>query len=578
MSSRRTVGLRYALWLLGLMAVAGTVVMVANNPFTTFGGMGPWWRAGEAAAAGSLIIAAVLAAGSGRRSLVTAAAATAFLLMAVEWGGWASGPAWLRNLADASAGPLVAAATTTVMVGAGVASRLRRPVLAAAAGGAASFVLARVVLVDPFRDPRCWRLCTPNPLAATESTAPGRVMVALGTAVLVGSVVVGVVLVAARGRRWIVGIGGAAMLGGLATSSAAALTVTVDPHGLLFRGAFVAAVAGAAVVAAGVVLARLREWRLRVALYGVVDEVRAALPGSLEPGLARALDDPNLRLLYWSPAQDSYVDLHGQTASVRSDGGRTVTTIMRRGEPVALLEHDRSIEAPRIERVIGPAFRLMLENEQLRAATLAELAELRASRARIVERADLERRRLERNLHDGAQQRIVGIALLLRALEARRPATAGRDAGEPLLRRADQLVATTLDDLRQLARGIHPAALTDGGLIAAVSDLAETSTDLAIRLDALPPGRYPPGIEAAAYLVVNESVADARRRAATTLSVCAGVRGGTLVVELVDDGPQSAAGHATTDLDDRVGALGGRLMVAATGTGTRVCLELPCAS
>jgi signal transduction histidine kinase len=576
MSGAVGAGLRHAVWPAGAVVIAATVAMSAGNRFTTYGGAGPGVRAATAAAAAALLGAAALTWRAGTRGAAPALAVAGVLWSVPEWVGWSDGPAWARALAAASSGAVLAAATLAVAALAGVSARRWRLVAALAVGGALLVALARILLVDPFLDPRCARLCGHNPLVVVESAAPGRVVVWLGTSALaVGAAVA--VASALGGRRRGLAVAGACLVGGLAVTGAARLAVTEDPGLPVFALGFGASILGAVLLAAGLAIGRLREWRRRVALYRVVDELRAATPGSLDGTLARVLGDPALRLWYWSPARDGYVDAAGRPVIAEATGPRAVTSIRRHGHPVAALEHDAAIDGATIERVIGPAVRLSLENEQLRAATLGELAELRASRARIVERSDAERGRLERNLHDGAQQRVVGLALLLRALRTRTAPPPG-GAAEARLDRAAGLVAGVLDELRTIARGIYPAVLADGGLRAAMPDLAESSTDVAVRIVSLPAGRQPPGVEAAAYLVVAQALVEARRRAATTLSIAAERRNGTLVVDLVDDAPPGGERHPLGDLDDRVGALDGRLVVAAGAAGRRVRLELPCGS
>ncbi len=195
------------------------------------------------------------------------------------------------------------------------------------------------------------------------------------------------------------------------------------------------------------------------------------------------------------------------------------------------------------------------------------------SRARIVERAENERRHLERNLHDGAQQRVVSLSLLLRMLRNRAPA----GTAAALAVRAEALAKATLEELRRVARGIYPAVLADAGLAGAVLDLAESSTDVAIRVGQIPNARYKGTVETTAYLVIAAAIADARSRCATSLSVSALEHDYALVVDIYDD-VRSGPSHGCTALVDQVGALGGRLFMEPQPPGTHVRLELPCGS
>jgi signal transduction histidine kinase len=203
--------------------------------------------------------------------------------------------------------------------------------------------------------------------------------------------------------------------------------------------------------------------------------------------------------------------------------------------------------------------------------------EVTASRARIVQAGDAERRRLERNLHDGAQQRFVSLALGLRLAQSQ--LSADPVAAADLLSQASEELALGLEELRELARGIHPAVLTDRGLAAAVEALATRAT-LPVELNGLPSERLPEPIEAAAYYVVSESLTNvAKYASASRANVDLARDNGLLVVEVSDDGVGGAdpgKGSGLRGLTDRVEALGGHLHVSSeTGLGTTVRAELP---
>jgi signal transduction histidine kinase len=201
--------------------------------------------------------------------------------------------------------------------------------------------------------------------------------------------------------------------------------------------------------------------------------------------------------------------------------------------------------------------------------------EVRTSRARLVAAGDEARKRLERNLHDGAQQRLVGLLLSLRLARAR---AADDPALGPLLDAAIDELGAALSELRELARGIHPAVLTESGLPAALQVLA-SRLPLEITID-VPDGRYGEPVEAAAYYVVSESLANVSKYArATTASVSIRTKGERLVVLVEDDGiggADASRGTGLRGLSDRVSALDGRLSVdSPIGAGTRVRAELP---
>jgi signal transduction histidine kinase len=234
---------------------------------------------------------------------------------------------------------------------------------------------------------------------------------------------------------------------------------------------------------------------------------------------------------------------------------------------VALLAHRPGLlDDPRLVEEIAATARLALDNERLQAQNRAQLQDLRASRARIVERGDAERRRLERDLHDGAQQRLVSLALSLRLAQLED----GADPDITALREAEAGVRQALEELRELARGLYPVALTEEGLGAALEALAEQAAS-PLMLRRLPQERLEPSVEAAAYFVVAETLKRSRPRRAAVDAVHAD---GRLVVEVeTDEEPP----QELTDLEDRVGALDGRLLIqAAPEGGTRIRAELPC--
>jgi signal transduction histidine kinase len=226
----------------------------------------------------------------------------------------------------------------------------------------------------------------------------------------------------------------------------------------------------------------------------------------------------------------------------------------------------------------GPAG-LSLENRLLRAQLREQNAELRASRARLVAAADAERRRLERDLHDGAQSRFVAIALELRRAHAKAPP--GSEMAQ-MLDRAIAELGTGLEELRELARGIHPAVLTERGLDAALDALAARAP-LPIEVVGALGGRIAEPVEIAAYYVVSEALANvAKYSGAGHAAVRVEHIDGRLVVEVADDGIGGArpeAGSGLRGIADRVGALDGRLVVdSPMGAGTRVRVEIPCAA
>ncbi len=246
------------------------------------------------------------------------------------------------------------------------------------------------------------------------------------------------------------------------------------------------------------------------------------------------------------------------------------------GRRVAALVHDPALEdEPELLEAVGAAASLALENARLQAELHAQLAEVRASRARIVEAGDAERRRLERDLHDGAQQRLLGIRL---ALQLARGRIDDKNGVDELLAEADAEVVGALDELRTLARGIHPPILTDEGLGPALAALARRAP-VPVQLD-VTPERLPERVEATAYFVASEALANVAKHAhASQASLAIGRANGSVSVEVSDDGVGGAdmGGAGLRGLRDRVEALDGSLSVeTARGAGTRVRAVIPC--
>lgn len=318
----------------------------------------------------------------------------------------------------------------------------------------------------------------------------------------------------------------------------------------------------------------------RSAVGDLMIELRADLaPSDLQDALVRALRDPSLTLAYWLPDFQSYVDLDGQPVEVPDRDGRATTLIGRNGAHVAALLHDRALDDERdLLDGVTAAAGIALENARLHAELRARLEELQGSRARVIAAGQRERQRLERNLHDGAQQRLIALSLELSLLEQR--LRADPDA-QVRLDQARAEIALSLEELRDVAHGIHPAVLSGHGLEVALESIvarAPLPVRLLIDLD----GRLQEQLEVAAYYVVSESLANIGKHAeASSATVDVVRKNGQIVVEVVDDGIGGAdteRGTGLRGLADRVEALGGRLRVwTPTGGGTRVRAEIPCA-
>jgi signal transduction histidine kinase len=320
-------------------------------------------------------------------------------------------------------------------------------------------------------------------------------------------------------------------------------------------------------VALGVGWGLYRERRARGAVAELVVELgRAPRPGALRDALAEALGDPSLEVAYRRQGSEVYVNAAGLPVEATPGPGQSVTPLLRGDTPVAALVHDaRLSDQPGMVEEVVSAARLALQNEQLQAEVRAQLEDLRASRTRIVEAADAERRRLERDLHDGAQQRIVGLSLALQLLRNQ----LGRDP-DPLLETridtAQEKLRQSLAALRELAHGIYPAVLGDEGLAAAVEVLAEQA-EVPIRFEALTENRFQAAVENAAYFTVAEAIKDAAEA-----SISIEQEDGRLVVR-VRSSPNGAEPDRL-EIADRVGALDGSVTVL----DGEIRAEIPCGS
>ncbi len=322
--------------------------------------------------------------------------------------------------------------------------------------------------------------------------------------------------------------------------------------------------------------------RSRVVAAAAVSELVARLGGerghgALRTALADALGDPTLQVAYWLPQRRRWVDGAGADFTTPGPGdGRATTPVEQDGRPVAMLVHEAADE-PELVRAVGGAAALALDNERLEAELRANVQELRASRARIVESADVARRRIERDLHDGAQQQLVALALVLQT--ARRQVDRDPDQARALLDDARGALDDALRDLRELARGIHPAVLSDRGLGFALEALAGRAT-VPVEIAQAPEERLPDAVEAAAYFVVAEALTNVARYAQAEQAVVAVAReNGRVVVRVSDDGVGGAdpsGGSGLRGLGDRVAALDGTLDVESPpGGGTTVHAVIP---
>jgi signal transduction histidine kinase len=384
-----------------------------------------------------------------------------------------------------------------------------------------------------------------------------------------------------RARRILAPLLLAAITVGLRAVFESIFTFAERPSAILYEYLFWWQIAAFIALPVALLAGLLRARLARAGVGDLVLELERTPPQGIRAALSRALNDPTLEVLFWLPERNGFVDAAGRGVELPKGHNRTVTTLEHDGEPLAALVHDPSLlEEPKLVEAAGAAARLALENARLHAETRAQLEQVRESRVRIVTTADEERRRIERDIHDGAQQRLVALAVQLRS--AQRRLQKGSDP------EVDRLLAATVaelklavEELRELARGVHPAILTEDGLAAALESLV-SRIPFPVDLDAAG-GRLPAQVEATAYFVACEALANVVKHArASTATVRTVRRNGLLVVEVEDDGIGGAVarnGSGLRGLADRVEALGGRLRVESPAEGgTRIVGEIPCAS
>ena len=425
---------------------------------------------------------------------------------------------------------------------------------------AAGAALAWVLVWDPYSDVGCVLACGENPLAIHADPRAARALMDLFLAATVAAGALTAAVTVRPSRFW---PGGIAVLV-LAVEAAMRLQGrgrVPDAFAILLYQARSAslAVVGVALVAAAA--GRIRRRQRLVRLAASLDASPA--PGTYAASLGEVLGDPSLDIGYAVAGQDRYVHADGRPFDGPNER-QVATRLERKGTPVAMIVHQPE-HAEAITSGLGAAVRLAIDNERLQADLRSKLADLRTSRQRVVERSDAERLRLERNLHDGAQQR-----LLMLGHQLRRALQQDPDAG-PWLGPVIGDVDAALSDLREIGHGIYPGILESLGLHAALDALVDGPVPF--RLSAAPTARLEAPIERAAYLVVataltaGGAVSDSDGSPVTaTLTL----QNGWLTVRV--SGVRGLSDLGVEGLEDHVGALGG----AITFAGDTIVSELPC--
>jgi signal transduction histidine kinase len=369
-------------------------------------------------------------------------------------------------------------------------------------------------------------------------------------------------------------LAGAVMIGGTLALAASARLGGVDLDAAIAWGYYTAVAVTAVGLSADLLWGR---WTHAAVTGFVVDLGDRFEPDALRAALARALGDPDVEVAYRVAGVDDWVDEAGRAVRLPDGAGRAVTFVHDEGEAVAALVHDPVALADReLLDSVAAAARLAVVNVRLQAEIATRIGEVAASRRRLVEARDDESRRLGDRLHAGAEQRLAG----LRDRMSRLAAECDGEAGVTLRQLAGDLDAARAELLR-FARGVHPRSLTEGGLSKALDELVAQAA-VPVRLE-VPPGRFPPAQEAAAFFLCSEGLANVAKYAAgASADIAVRATRSGLLVHVADNGPGGAVlarGSGLRGLADRVEALGGTLRVdSRTGAGTRLEAVLPIAS
>jgi signal transduction histidine kinase len=514
-----------------------------------------------------------------RRAMRVAASLAACGWFASTWVGWLGAPPVARSIGMVVE-PVVVAAVVHLVLAAPDGRLRTRPTRLAVASlwtATAVYSIGRAAVRDPFLDLYCWSNCEDNVFVI--SARPGLAR-RLDDAWIVLTVVAGLMLAAyALGRLgwsstvvrrtlWPVLVP-AVVFGAALMAFGAALAVRrpEDPGDVLFSSLYLLRAWAIVALAWGLGWTLARAQRARVAVAQLADDLGAApAPGSLAAALAHGTGDPDLAVVYPHDGKQ-YVDAAGVTVELRRIAeDRTATPIVRNGEQIAVVVHDPAVvNAEQLRTEIGAAARLAIDNERLRAQVLAQLAELRGSRARVVEAGDAERRRLERNLHDGAQQRLLALSYEIRLAHAGARACGDRQLTTQL-EAAEACAAEAITELRELAHGIYPAVLTESGLGAALWSLADTA-QVPVEVDHVPDERLPSLVERTAFVVIADAVGAAARLGADHVVLRVAREADRLTVDV-----RGAGSGPLLHLADRVGAVGGQLHIDQQGLRA----ELPC--
>ena len=524
----------------------------------------------------SLLIAGAVAAAdpaTGALGLLGTAAGVAWL--APIWTGWEHGPPAVRSVSMVLAWflpPVLLHFALAAPFGRLVGTRRRAAVMMGYLVTAIA-AIGTAITRDPFLDPNCWANCTDNIFLAASHPAAAEWFRAVWLwAAMIGGALAAVVAITGirtatpvvRATGWVLLI--AVCLANLAELTYSAALIRLPSENLssaVLLAIFYFRSASLMLIALGVLKVLIDKRRRRAAIAALADELAAGpAVGALQASLSRSLGDASLTVAYWQPDSGRYVDSAGRRLDPDQGADRARTSIVRGGAPVAVITHDHALyDDQELAEQFGPAARLAIDNERLMAQVLAQLEALRAARGRIVQTADDTRRRIERDLQDGAQQRLLAVTFELRLARSATTDQASLDGIDTAIAQATSALA----ELRDLAHGIFPVILEECGLAPAVWSLIER-TDALVEVIELVEERLPYAVERAAYVVVVEVLSAMEPGDEAALAIRRA--DGALIID-IDGVAMPMAIH----LQDRVGAIGGTITFAAQ----HVRAELPCA-
>jgi signal transduction histidine kinase len=571
-----------------------SLLIASLHPGATFGGVS--WEAGVAELVAGW---AMIGAGcfvwwrkrGGRSGLLLAMAGIAWFVAEWDNPGIGIGAAFTVGLAAHAVVPAAVAHAVLAYPSGRLSSRLERLAVSFAyVDGALILGLLPALFFDPRR--QACSLCPPNLLLLDNR--PGTFEALSSWGIWLGVVwTIGIAALCVwrfvRSSAPLRRLAAPVLLGGTAYLLFVLWSFVHDlPRSLLstdqlsFR-LWLGQAAGLCAIGLGVAWSWLLRRRTRSVMARLVVELGYSPPtGGLRDVLARSLGDPGLTVAYRLSDPERFVDAGGMPVDPAAPEGQAVTQLSRRGQTMAILVHRLGLlDDPAVVDEVVSATRLALENERLQAEVFAQLEDLGASRARIIATGDAERRRLERDLHDGAQQRLVGLSLALRLSRA----ALGRDPDPNLIAiidRADDALRMAINELRELAHGIFPAVLTDEGLGAAVDALADRAS-IPITIVGMPVERLPSPVETAAYLLIAEATGfTAALAGASGATLDVRHSGNRLLVEVIGEGmgvSERDPDSGFIDLADRIGALEGQLWVEHSSSGAlAIRAEIPCES